>query len=148
MRLYLDCCCYNRPFDNPTNNRIYDEGEAVLSILSRSLKGESVVIGSFVLDMEIDNIPDYVKKFNVQSLYRVSSEFISQTPDIRKRAEELRSKTGIRLMDSLHLASAEAGRTDIFITTDDRLIRSCGDAELFIRVMNPVKYLAEVIEND
>ena len=51
-------------------------------------------------------------------------------------------------MDSLHIASAEAGKADVVLTTDDKLIKACRGMVLKVRVMNPVSYLAEVIEND
>jgi len=51
-------------------------------------------------------------------------------------------------MDSLHIASAEAGHADVLLSTDDRLIRACKKLDLDVRVMNPVSYLAEVIEHD
>ena len=35
MRLYFDCCCYNRPFDDLSQNRIHDESDAVLSLMNR-----------------------------------------------------------------------------------------------------------------
>ena len=33
MKLYLDTCCYNRPFDDQTQERIHLESEAILTIL-------------------------------------------------------------------------------------------------------------------
>ena len=33
MKIYMDVCSYNRPFDNQEQDRIYLEAEAVLSIL-------------------------------------------------------------------------------------------------------------------
>ncbi len=35
MRIYLDNCCYNRPFDDQTQERIHLESEAILTILKR-----------------------------------------------------------------------------------------------------------------
>lgn len=54
----------------------------------------------------------------------------------------------IHEMDSLHLASAEFGRVDVFLTTDTKLIRAGRNTVTRMRVMNPVSYLAEVIEDD
>lgn len=51
-------------------------------------------------------------------------------------------------MDSLHLASAIEGGADVFLTTDFKLIKAAVKTGVQIRVMNPVSYLAEVIEND
>ena len=45
--------------------------------------------------------------------------FISLNDDIKKRAKAL-IKTGIKPVDALHLASAEAARADYFCTCDDK----------------------------
>ena len=29
MKLYLDTCCYNRPYDDRTQEKVYIEGEAI-----------------------------------------------------------------------------------------------------------------------
>mgnify|MGYP007025184338 CR=1 FL=1 len=39
MKIYLDNCCYNRPFDNQTHERIHLESEAILMILQRGQSG-------------------------------------------------------------------------------------------------------------
>ena len=39
MRIYLDSCCYNRPFDDQTQERIHLESEAILTILNRGRTG-------------------------------------------------------------------------------------------------------------
>lgn len=33
MIVYLDNCCYNRPFDDQTQERVHLESEAILTIL-------------------------------------------------------------------------------------------------------------------
>lgn len=148
MRLYLDCCCYNRPFDDLTQNRIHDESDAILSILNRSRTDNSTILGSQVLKMEINKISDFAKKAKVQMLYQAINEEISFSADIQARARYIQQGSAIHSMDSLHIASAEAGHADVLLSTDDRLIRACKKLDLDVRVMNPVSYLAEVIEHD
>lgn len=46
MKLYLDNCCYNRPFDDQTQERIHLESEAILTILQRGQSGIYSIIGS------------------------------------------------------------------------------------------------------
>ena len=148
MRIYLDRCCYNRPFDDLSQNRIHDESDAVLSILNRSQTDGTVIIGSQILRMEIDKIHDEGKKFKVKSLYGAVMESVEYSAFIKERAEVLRKVAVIHVMDSLHIASAEAAHADVFLSTDDKLVRACRKLSLHVRVMNPVSYLAEVIEND
>lgn len=148
MRLYFDCCCYNRPFDDQSQQRIHDESEAILSLMNRCLAVHGTILGSAVLRLEIDGIGDTVKREKVRHLYRAVNEDVGYTSMVRQRAEEICQHSAIHEMDALHISSAEMGRTDVFLTTDARLIRSCRSISLRVRVMNPVSYLAEVIEYD
>ncbi len=40
VKVYLDVCCLNRPFDDQRQSRIRLESEAVLLILARCKSGE------------------------------------------------------------------------------------------------------------
>ena len=148
MKLFLDCCCYNRPYDDQSQDRIHDGSEAVLSIIHRSRHGKDSIVGSKTLELEISMTRDISRRYNLMLLYSAIESSIPYTSDIKKRAEELLGLSNMKTMDSLHVASAEVGGADVFLTTDDKLIKNAKNAELKIRVMNPVTYLAEVIEND
>jgi predicted nucleic acid-binding protein len=52
------------------------------------------------------------------------------------------------VFDSLHLAAAESGGADVFLTTDDRLLRAAKQIEMNITVANPVTWLMEVLQNE
>lgn len=54
MRIYLDNCCYNRPFDDQTQDRIHLESEAVLAVLKRGQTGLYQIIGSDILELEMN----------------------------------------------------------------------------------------------
>lgn len=58
IKIYLDVCCLNRPFDDQTQDTIRLESEAVLTILTRCQRREWQLIGSEVVDFEISHIPD------------------------------------------------------------------------------------------
>lgn len=150
MRLYFDCCCYNRPFDDLSQDRIHDESEAVLSLMNRCRSGQYTVLGSTVLQLEISKIRDFDKKSKVLSLTNIISETIVYSAAIQKRAMELQQIETIRKMDSLHLASAELGLADFFLSTDDKLLKACRRIQdrLHAQVKNPLTFLAEVNEND
>jgi len=53
-------------------------------------------------------------------------------------------RIGLRGLDALHVASAEAGEVDLLVTTDDRLIRRSrrGLADLAVRVVSPIEAAA------
>jgi len=64
-----------------------------------------------------------------------------------ERAGQLEA-LGFHDFDALHLACAESGGADVFLTTDDRLHRLARrQAEhLRVRVCDPVMWLKEMIE--
>lgn len=70
MKIYLDNCCYNRPFDDQTPERIHLESEVILTILQRGQSGIYKIIGSDVLQLEIERMNDMIKKQQVKELYR------------------------------------------------------------------------------
>ena len=148
MTLYLDNCCYNRPFDDQTQDRIHLESEAVLAILKACENGKIQIFSSPVVRMEIDKYSNEDKREKVRALYSLASPDIPFTDEIKTRAEELRGKSSIRLMDSLHVATAEAGNVDAMLTTDDKLIKSCARLNLGVKVVNPVTFLLEMAEGD
>ena len=141
MKLYLDCCCYNRPYDDLSQHRVAVESACIKTILNSS----NYIFGSDFLDMEISLIKDAKKLNRVFDLYKLSiSGHIEKTDQIISLALQLQSKSSIQSMDSLHIAAAETGMADVFLTVDDRLIRSCKGLPLSIRIMNPIEFLKEV----
>ena len=54
---------------------------------------------------------------------------------------------GFKNFDAFHLASAEAGRVEVFATCDDRLLAAATrqSANLKVRVVNPVNLAREVL---
>ncbi|MCM1153758.1 MAG: hypothetical protein NC314_00895 [Roseburia sp.] len=48
-RVYVDNCCYNRPFDDRTNIKNYLEREAVLLVFELAYAKQIMITGSEVL---------------------------------------------------------------------------------------------------
>lgn len=140
-RIYLDCCCYSRPFDDQSQDRIYLESEAILAILKEVDNGIGKILGSTILEMEISNISNEIKKQKIKDLYTIASENIVYNNKIKKRAKEIMEKSSVRTMDSLHIASAEYGEAQVLLTTDYKLIRACSILNLTIKIQNPILYL-------
>ena len=145
MKIYLDNCCFNRPFDDQTRERIHLESEAILMILKRGQIGEYRIVGSDILKLEIERMHDEVKKYRVRELYNVVGENVIYTEAIKKRAQEIMEQSNIRSFDSMHIASAETANADVMLTTDDKLEKMASKLQLKIRVMNPLKFAWEAI---
>ena len=144
MRIYMDCCCLGRPFDDLSHDRIYLEAEAVLSIISRCEKGEWMLIASGALDFELSRITDKDLMEQILAIYSVAKERVKISPDAERRAAILQSQ-GLRPFDSLHVALAEECNADIFLTTDARLLKVASREGFNVRVENPATWLMEVI---
>jgi predicted nucleic acid-binding protein len=145
MKIYLDNCCLNRPFDSQDQSVIVMESEAVLTIIDKCKESNSCFFfGSDVLDEEIDNMEDPIKKQNVLSLYSFAQEHIELNSVILKRAFDLQS-FNLGAFDALHLASAEYGKADIFLTTDKRLAKRTRKIDLSVEVSNPLVWLLEAM---
>jgi predicted nucleic acid-binding protein len=143
LRIYLDNCCLNRPFDDLSSDIVRMESEAVLSILDRCESGDWEFFGSDILFDEMSNMPDMVRKQKVMILYQSSKPYIALTDEIVSRANELQIEN-IKPYDALHLASAEAGGADVFLTTDKKLIAAAERVVVRFAVANPLKWLTEV----
>lgn len=147
MRIYLDVCCLNRPFDDHVQDRVRLESEAVLTILSHSQTENWLLLSSEVVDIEISKIPDNDRRHKVSILSAMPHSYIVIDDEIERRALEL-EKLGFRSFDALHIACAEKGGADVLLTTDDNLLRKALQKSdvLKIRLENPVKWLMEVIK--
>jgi predicted nucleic acid-binding protein len=121
MRLYLDCCSYNRLYDDPSQSRIANEADAVKQILAAVDAGTIELVGSDVLDLEFAQTKDEARRLRLQQLRKPARTVIMWEQESR-RARELEG-LGFHSMDALHLASAESAEVERFVTTDDRLNR-------------------------
>jgi len=146
MKLYLDCCCYNRPYDDQKQGKIHMEGEAILAILYKSKQNNDEIVGSPILDFEIDQINDIEKREKVKYFYvHTITRRIDYTLSIFKWAEGLSQRTNMRTLDVFHLSFAENSDVDIFLTTDVKLEKAGSKLNLKTKVINPIKYLMEVM---
>jgi predicted nucleic acid-binding protein len=147
--IYADVCCLNRPLDDLQQSRIRLEAEAVISILQKCQEGEWVLLNSDAIEFEISRNPDPLKKEQLESILSVAAYQIPSSEAIELRAEELRA-LGFKLYDALHLAFAEVGGADVFLTTDDRLLRKAQQYRNLIPVTveNPVIWLMATLQED
>ena len=120
MKVYLDTCCLNRPFDDQRQPRVRLESEAVTLILDKIHLKEWEWTGSDALLYELGQTKDVERRERLILLARESNQTIATTERILERAEKL-SALGFDDFDAVHLASAEYAKVDIFLTTDDNL---------------------------
>jgi predicted nucleic acid-binding protein len=145
-RIYLDNCVINRPFDDQSQERIRLETEAIILLLSRLERKEWAWLGSQALEIEIDKMPDPDQQSRLRRVIGFASLTIEIGEKELKRAGELQ-KLGFAGFDAVHLACAESGKADIFLTTDDRLLKLAKrlTRKLHIKVENPLDWMKEMI---
>ena len=145
LKLYLDNCCYSRPFDDLTQEKNNLESQAIKVIINKYCNNEFKIYTSDVLIFEINKIKDEIKRKKVLEVYnKLKLTNIKASDKIIKRAYETR-KYNIKDMDSLHIAYAESFNINYFITTDKLLINASKRAGLKMKVMNPIEFVMEVI---
>lgn len=146
--IYLDVCCLNRPFDDQTQERIRLEAEAVLRILVKFKIGDRQLLGSEVFDDQLENTPEKTRKRQMKLWAALAISKVNITEQIECRGLEL-AELGFKDYDALHIACAEVGNADVFLTTDDRMLRLAArhSAMLQVRVENPLRWLLEVIND-
>jgi len=147
MRIYLDVCCLCRPFDDHGQDKIRLESEAVLTIIDHAQINKWVLLTSEVAELEISKIPVIDKRQKVQLLFSLLRPLIVVDESIENRTSEL-EKIGFKPFDALHIACAEEGRANVFLTTDDGLLKKAflNKGKLKVQVKNPVIWLMEVFE--
>lgn len=143
-RIYLDVCCWNRPFDDQTQPRIHLEAEAVLAIVTDVERGRCRLLHSDVVDLEIDDTPDVEQRQRLRLMIPRRHRYIRCNSTVAARASDL-ERLGFAGIDALHVASAESGVADVLLTTDDRLLRVANRhvGLLHVRVANPLAWVQD-----
>jgi predicted nucleic acid-binding protein len=114
-RIYLDSCCFNRPYDDQSQPRVRFETQAKLHIQNMVFEREVELVWSYVLKYENSRNPFEAKKRTIAQWEKLSSLFVTMSDEIVATAEIIRS-TGVKNTDALHVACAIAANCNYFIT--------------------------------
>ncbi|EKQ69195.1 hypothetical protein OsccyDRAFT_1813 [Leptolyngbyaceae cyanobacterium JSC-12] len=147
LRIYLDVCCLNRPFDDQSQARIRVETEAVLAILERCETGEWELTISEVVEIEVAQIADPDRRQRIEEAMLMARSRLIVDDMAAQRGEELQN-LGFQGFDALHLACVEIGQVDVFLSTDDRLLRRAARYRnsLTVSVDNPAVWLIAILQ--
>jgi predicted nucleic acid-binding protein len=102
-------------------------------------------VSSTILHIEVSRNPDPDRRLETQALLLFADELF--VPDIATASRALQiEELGFSAFDALHLASAERATADVFLTTDDMLLRRARrfGKLLHARVENPISWYQEV----
>ena len=147
MRIYLDNCCYNRPYDGQEQVAIQAEANAKLFIQSLAKRGIIKLFSSFVLVEEVRATPSDVRRNNIMAFINANSSgyVAADKLDILKATAGVIMKTGVKPKDAAHVACAILAQCEYFITTDKRLLRYKSDK---ITLVNPIDFVKIWRENN
>lgn len=97
-------------------------------------------VTSEYLEFEVSQIPDPERRHRVASFLTLAAHAVPVSPTLASRAREL-ERYGLRGLDALHVAAAEAADCDCLITTDDRMVRRAARAAdgVDVAILTPLR---------
>jgi len=111
MRVYLDNCCYNRPFDDQAQLKVRLETEAKLFVQQLMRTGAVEYVWSDMLANEVDESKFWERKMRILPWVVGAAVYVVTTPEIEKQAEAFMGM-GVKPSDAIHLASAVSADCD------------------------------------
>ncbi|MBQ5450444.1 MAG: hypothetical protein IKQ13_12265 [Treponema sp.] len=140
MKIYLDNCCYNRPYDDQSYLSISLETQAKLLVQSLVKEKHLELASSFILDYENSCNPYMDRKTAVKNFLDANvSDYISsdKSEEVIAKAEKVMA-TGVKMKDSCHIVCAEMMKCDYLLSTDKRMLKYKSDS---VRLMNPIEFV-------
>jgi len=139
IRVYLDNCTYNRPYDDQNQIRIRLEAEAKLFIQEQIKDNKIDLVWSSVNNFENNDNPSIEKRERILVWKDLAVKQCEVNETILAKAIELHSLS-FRAKDALHIAAAIYSRCDFFITTDRKILNKNIDG---ISIVNPIVFVEE-----
>lgn len=140
MKIDLDNCCYNRPYDDQSYLSISLETQAKLLVRSLVKEKHLELASSFILDYENSCNPYMDRKTAVKNFLDANvSDYISsdKSEEVIAKAEKVMA-TGVKMKDSCHIVCAEMMKCDYLLSTDKRMLKYKSDS---VRLMNPIEFV-------
>ena len=142
MRVYLDMCCYNRPYDPQDQLIVSMETQCKLRIQQLVEEGKFELVGSYTLDYECGNVPSTIRKKQITDfIARNEKIHVSHAGDeeINDLAKKIMA-ANIKEYDAYHVASAIYAGCEFFISVDYRLLKYRTNE---IRMVTPIEFITE-----
>lgn len=142
MRIYLDNCCFNRPYDDQSSFRVLLETQAKLYVQEKVRQGLYDLVCSYMLEYENSKNKDVMKRNSIESYqvkfckYYIPFECREHLQD---KITEIMSYS-ITYKDAVHVACAIYAECDYFLTTDIRLQKRYKGTE--IKIVNPLEFIS------
>lgn len=142
MKLYLDMCCFNRPFDDQSQLLVRLQTEAKLVVQEMIRRQEHSLIWSAVLDLENTDNPDDERRIAISQWKMLADIDLETTDAIEQTARQLTS-IGVKAMDALHVATAKEAGADRFLTKDKGILNKMR-LSTDLMVLDPIDSIREL----
>jgi len=136
-RIYLDNCCFNRPYDNQLQLLIHLETEAKLFIQQAVLQEMFELVWSYILDYENAANPYQNRRLSISKWKKIAVVDIGVSDAVVARAKEI-MRQNVKKKDALHIACAIEAKCDYFLSTDKKLLKATINE---INVMSPIDFI-------
>jgi len=141
IRVYLDNCCFNRPYDDQTQLTVHLEAEAKLFIQGEIISGRLDLVWSYMMEYENACNPFKGRREAIGEWREFAKETVLLNPSVKSRQEHYKAM-GLKNKDSTHLACAVEAGCGYFITTDAKVLKK-GPGINEIKIVNPIAYVFE-----
>jgi len=143
MRVYIDICVLNRPFDDQGRLIVALQTQAKFAIQEAIRRRSIELAWSFMLDYENSANPLEERRVFVESWRDYAVVDLDLSPEVRDWAKEL-AELGLHSKDAFHVASARKASCKFFVTTDRRILKmgAFGDVE----IVDPIMFLEAIEE--
>ncbi|MDR1786217.1 MAG: PIN domain-containing protein [Spirochaetaceae bacterium] len=144
LTVYLDNCCYNRPYDDQSQAKVVLETLAKLYIQELVLNRKLDLVWSYILKFENSQNSFEAKREAIAQWEKLSVRFVGKSDEVVALAKEV-EETGVKPPDALHIACAITAKCDYLISVDNRVLKYRDDR---ITVCNPVDFVQREAGND
>ncbi len=144
MKIYLDNCSFNRPFDFQGDIKIHLESEAKLYIQQLIIEKKISLVWSYILDFENRNNPFKERRLKIERWKTYAIEDVEENDIIILEAKKLEN-IGLKKIDALHLTCAVYSGCEYFITTDKGILKRKNEIKDIV-VTDPINFIKEALD--
>lgn len=139
--IYLDNCCFNRPYDDQSSLTVRLETEAKLDIQEKIRSGQLSLGWSYILDFENNANPFSERRAEIKKWKELADSFVNETEEILKKMNDL-TAIGLKPLDALHVACAISLECQYFLTVDKGILKKTKEYSE-IKITNPINFIID-----
>lgn len=143
LRIYLDNCCFNRPYDDQNFISIKIETQAKIAIQEKIKNNSIDLCWSYILDFENTNNPFLERRMEIIKWKALASYDIEENQNILNNMNKL-ILLGFKPLDSLHISCAMELRCDYFLTVDKGILKRSIKISESIEILSPIDLILKL----